>query len=144
MEPLSVPFTRQSSTEAYDGMITVHGVVRTEPEGLVLEFRSNESYFGAKPAREGEIRTAVVPWSDVQAIEFRRRFLRGGALVLRTRSLRALDGVPGARGSEVSLSVARADQLAARELAANVELALAEHRLRALDAPDPRNSLPPA
>jgi hypothetical protein len=135
MERLSLPFVNRFWTDAYDAMVTVHGVLRTEPEGLVLEVRSNENAFGARPTREGEIRTSVIPWTEVQAIEYRRRFLLGGTVLVRTRSLRALDGVPGARGSELSLAVSRADRLAARELAVNVELALAEHRLLALDPP---------
>jgi hypothetical protein len=142
MEPLSVPFIHRSWTETYEGMVTVHGVLRTEEDGLVLEYRSSENYFGAKPSREGEIRTVSIPWSEIQSIEYRRRFWVGGALVLRTRSLRALEGVPAARGTEVSLSVARADRLTARELAANVALALVERRWAALGEADTPPALP--
>ena len=70
--------------------------------------------------------------------------LRGGSLVLRTRSLRALENVPSARGNELTLPVSRADRLAARELAASVELGLAEQRIAALDAPSTPSALPPA
>ena len=144
MEPLSVPFINRSWTDTYEGMITIHGGLRTEADGVVLEFRSSENYFGAKPAREGRVHAVTVPWAEFQSLEYRRRFLRPGALVLRTRGLRVLEGVPGARGSEVMLSIARADQLRARELAANVELALAERRLDALESSASHRALPPA
>lgn len=145
MEALSVPFTNTFWTPAYDGMVTVRGVLATEPHGLVLEYASTENYWGVKPTVESGIRTNTIPWSEIQSIAYRKGFLGwGGLLLLRTRSLRALDGVPNARGSEVSLSVPRADRLIARDLAATVEMALADRRLAALEAADTRPTLPPS
>ena len=63
--------------------------------------------------------------------------------LLRTRSLRALDGIPNAQGTELLIPVARRDRMNARELAVNVELALAEARLAALESPSVPPSLPP-
>jgi hypothetical protein len=143
MELLSVPFTHRYWTEAYDAVITVRGVLRTEEDGLALEFRRSEHSYGVKPSREDEIRTIVIPWSEIQSLTYRPRFLLVGAITLRTRSLRALDGVPSAQGTELLIPVARRDRLNARELAVNVELALAEARLAALEAPSARPSLPP-
>jgi len=142
MEPLSVPFTNRFWTDTYEAMVTVRGVLRTEPDGLVLEFRRSEWDF-ATERREGDIHTVHVPWGEIQSLGYRRRFLAGGTLVLRTRGLRALEGVPRAQGNEMSLAVARADRLTAREIAANVELALAEQRLYALDQPAALPPLPP-
>lgn len=142
MEPLSVPFTNRFWTDTYEAMVTVRGVLRTEPDGLVLEFQRSEWDFGSA-RKEDAIRAVHVPWSEVQSITFRRKLLAGGVLVLRTRSLRALEGVPAVQGSEVSLAVSRADRLTAREIAADVELALAEARLAALQAPATPPSLPP-
>lgn len=143
MEALSVPFTHRAWTRSYQAMLTVRGVLCTEPGGLVLEYSAVENYFDVKPTVETGIRTVTIPWTEIQSIAYRRRFFGWGALVLRTRTLRALDGVPNARGSEVTLSIARADGLTARELAANVELALAEQRMYAVDAPSSRSALPP-
>lgn len=144
MELLSVPFTYRASTEQYDGMIVVHGVARTEPGGLALEWRVSENYFGAKPTREGEIRTILVPWREVQSIDYRRRFFFRGVLVVRTRSLRALDGVPGAQGPEVALAIARDDRPAARDLAASVGLDLMTRRWDEVGEPGTPSALPPA
>ena len=137
MELLSVPFTNSRWTPAADGLITIRGVLATEPAGLMLEYTSTENYWGVKPTVNTPIRTVAIPWTEIQAITYRKRFLGwGGSLVLRTRSLRALDGVPNALGSEITLSIARADRLAARDLAATVEMALADRRLAALEAGD--------
>lgn len=143
MELLSIPFTHRYWTEAYDAVITVHGVLRTEEDGLAIEFRRSEHSFGVKPAKEDEIRTVDIPWTEIQSLTYRPRFLLLGSLLLRTRSLRALDGVPSAKGTELSIPVSRAERMSARELAASVELALAEQRLAALESPSAPPSLPP-
>lgn len=62
---------------------------------------------------------------------------------MRTRSLRALADVPFAAANEFYIVLTRAERRDARELAASVELAVAEHRLTALEALDPPLSLPP-
>jgi hypothetical protein len=142
METLTVPFTNRFWTDTYEAMVTVRGVLRTEPDGLVVEFKRSELDF-ASARKEDDIHAVHVPWSEVQSLMFRRKLLGGGVLVLRTRSLRALEGVPAVQGNELTLSIARADGLTARELAANVELALAEQRLDALDAQFVPPALPP-
>lgn len=144
MEALSVRFANQGWTPAYDASITVHGVLRTEADGLVLEYSATENYWGIKPTVESGIRTVSIPWTEIQSITYRPGFMGwGGSLVLRTRSLRALDGIPTSRGSEVRLSISRAERLDARDLAATVEMVLADRRLAALDAADPL-ALPPS
>ena len=141
MQALSVPFASSTWTPAYDGQITVRGVLATARDCLVLEYASTENYWGVKPTVESGIRTIFIPLSEVQSITYRKRLLGwGGSLVLRTRTLRALDGVPAARGNEVSFSIPRPDRLDARDLAATVEMALADRRLAALEAP---SALPP-
>jgi hypothetical protein len=144
MELLSVPFTRSRWTPAGDGLITVRGVLATEADGVVLEYASTENYWGVKPTVNTPIRTVRIPWAEVQSITYRTRLLGwGGLLVVRTRSLRALDGVPNALGNEISLAVARADRLAARDLSATVEMALADRRLAALEEGFAPPALPP-
>ena len=143
MELLSVPFTTQNWTASYEAVITVRGLLRSEPQGLALEFRRSEDSFGVKPTREDPIRTISIPWEEIQSLGYRRRFLGWGSLVLRTRSLRALDGIPIAQGNELVIPIVRADRLVARELAATVEMALADRRLAALESPSTPPALPP-
>jgi hypothetical protein len=143
MELLSVPFTRRFFNETGERFITVRGVLRTQEDGIVLEFRRSETDFATK-ASQDDIRTVQVPWEEIQSLEYRLRFLWRAALVLRTRGLRTLGDVPGVRGSEMSLSIARGDRLAARELAATVALFLADRRLGQLDAGAGPLALPPS
>jgi hypothetical protein len=143
MELHTVPFTRRFFNETGERFITVRGVLRTQEDGIVLEFRRSETDFGTVASHD-DIRTIPVPWAEIQSLEYRLRFLWRGALVLRTRSLRTLENVPGVRGNEMSLSIARGDRLAARELAATVGLFLADQRLAALDAPSVPPALPPS
>lgn len=142
MEPLSVPFTRRFFTETWERFVTVRGVLRMEQDGIVLEFRRSETDFGTI-ASQDDIRTVHVPWAEIQSLAFQRRFPWRASLVLRTRGLRTLEDVPGVRGNEVSLSISRADRLEARDLAATVEMTLADRRLAALDAASAPPILPP-
>lgn len=142
MELLSVPVTKRFFTETWERFVTVRGIVRMDDAGVHLEFRRSETDFG-EIVNHDEIRDVSIPWEEIVSLELRRKFPFRRALRLRTHTLRALDGVPGARGTEVWLSVGRGDRLAAREIASNVGLALAEARLAALDTPSTPLSLPP-
>ena len=142
MEVLSVPFTRRFFTETWERFVTVRGVLRMDDAGVQLEFRRSETDFGTI-VNHDEIRVVSIPWEEIDSLELRRKFPLRRALRLRTRTLRALDGVPGARGTEVWLSVGRGDRMAAREIASSVGLALAEARLAALDAASTPPALPP-
>ncbi|HEU0298672.1 MAG TPA: hypothetical protein VFR37_04440, partial [Longimicrobium sp.] len=82
MEPLSVPFANTWFTPNFDGLVSVRGLVRTEPEGLVIEFRRTHTTFGVQEVRRGEIGTLTVPWAEIRSISFRRRWLVRGVLVL--------------------------------------------------------------
>lgn len=145
MELLSVPLTSTAWTPAYDGVVTVRGVLCTEADALVLEYTVAENYWGVRPTVERPIRTVTIPWAEIQTITYRERlFGWGGRLVLRTRNLRALDGVPNARGSEIAFAIPRGDRLEARDLAVTVELALADRRLAALESADQPPALPPS
>ena len=142
MELLSVPFTKRFFTETWERFVTVRGVLRMDGSGVQLEFRRSETDFGTV-VQHDEIQVVSLPWDEVVSLEFRRRFPLRRLLRLRTRSLRALDGVPGAQGTEVWLSVGRGDGMAARELASSVGLTLAEARIAALESPSAPPSLPP-
>lgn len=107
MESLSVPFTNRFWTDTYEAMVTVRGVLRAEPDGLVVEFKRSEWDFSLV-RKEEAIHAVHVPWPEVQSLTFRRKLLKRGVLVLRTRSLRTLESVPAVQGNELTLSVSRA------------------------------------
>lgn len=144
MEPIAVPFAYAYMRQPDYSSLMVEGVVRTEPDGLVIEFRERMQMASSRRKADESIRTLEIPWADVQSMSVREAWwLFRPRIVLRTRSLRALDGLPQARGSEATLPVARADRALARELAATVELALADRRIAALEEPASRIALPP-
>lgn len=137
IDPVAVPFSYDYvRTPGFTAMV-VHGVLRVDPDGLALEFRDRPVITDAPRARDHEIRSVVIPWSEIQSFSVRQPWLLKPRLVLRTRSLRALEGMPNATGSELMLLVARRDGALAREAAATVELAVAEHRLRQLEGGTP-------
>lgn len=144
MELLSVSFVNYIWTDSYDALKTVRGVLRTEPEGVELEFSVSENSYGRRPSETSAIRTVTIPWREIQSLVYRPRWFVLGALVLRTRSMRTLEGVPGAQGIEFTIGISRGERLPAREVAANVELTLAEQRIEALGAPSVPRSLPPS
>lgn len=143
MDPVAVSFSFDYMRRPEFSGMRVDGVLRTEPGGLVLEFQERRQMARRNPPPDESIRTLVIPWADVQSVSVRKLWLRRPQLMVRTRSLRALEGLPEARGGEAVLPVARVDHGLAHELAAYVDTALAEHRLRVLDAPGSPGTLPP-
>ena len=143
MDPVAVSFSFDSMRRPEFSGMRVDGVLRTEPDGLVLEFQERRQTTRRNAPADESIHTLVIPWADVQSVGVRKPWLRRPQVTVRTRSLRALEGLPGARGGEAVLPVARVDHGLASELSAYVDAALAEYRLRALDAPDPSRTLPP-
>lgn len=141
MDPVALPFSYTYTRQPNYASLRVQGVLRMEAGGLVIELREQPQMSSSRKKVDTSIRTLSIPWSDLQSIEVRTPWLLRPRIVLRTRSLRALEGVPKARGSEATLPVARADRGLASELAAYVDAALAEDRLRALDAPEPPRTL---
>lgn len=152
MEPITIMFVHPlGMTEQGSRTVSAVGVLRTEADGLVLEFRREEDD-GISETREGEIQTVHIPWVEIQSVEYERGWIVGGKLWVRTRSLRALAGVPFAEGNAFSITLTRAERPDARALAANVELAVAEQRLRdlgplaparSIEAPGLSRALPP-
>lgn len=142
IDPVAVPFSYEYvRTPGFTAMV-VHGVLRVDPDGLALEFRDRPVITDAARERDAQIRTVTIPWSEIQSLAVREPWLLKPQMVLRSRSLRALDGMPNVTGSELRLVVARGDRALAREAAATVELAIAEHRLRQLESGTPPPRLP--
>lgn len=147
MEPVAVPFFYHYQRRPDYKAIIVQGVVRTETHGLVIEFRERPQLSIGHKVVDQSIRTISIPWDGLQGVALREpwpRWLMGPRMVLRTRSLHALEPLPDRDGSQAELPIARADRGLASELAAYVDVAVAEHRLRALDPPDSPRALPPS
>ncbi len=143
----AVPFMLKRSFSAWDSdsytatTETAHGLLRLEPERLVVQWRvavRTESV-GRTWATTDEIepvREIAIPLAHVAgAVVPRSRwgFLRGPRLVVTAADLVAFDGIAGGQGlrlkhpAKLVLRIRRADRLLAEEFAA--ELVLARARL---------------
>ena len=162
-------FLRRSEDVIADGEITstaetVHGLIRVEGDRLVLQWRvaRETDRVGREIRTDREldpVREVTVPLTGVAAAKVRASWWpwSGARLVVTAADLRAFEPVVGNGGlrldhpAELVLRLRLRDRIAAQEFAAELELVLAEHALRAAEqpeavrAPDARaNALPRA
>ena len=102
------------------------GLVRFETGVLNLEFKAWSWMELSK-----KVRTVRVAVGDLEAVEFKRG-LMGACVVLRARSLAAIDKIPGSGRGEVRLRFARKHREAARRLQSILALGISERRLERL------------
>jgi hypothetical protein len=143
MDSVAVPFSYDYMRSQDYTSIAVQGVLRTEHAGLVLEFQERLVVANSGKKVDTSVRRVVVPWSEVQSVAVIQPWLKRPRLVVRTRGLLALQGLPNVEGIEARLPVARADRGLAYEAAGNIEAAIAEHRLRRLEDAGSGPPLPP-
>lgn len=102
----SIPF----KTETAHGLKSVNGVAKFSSAGIVLEFESK--LFGLISDGVKEARLAV---GDILDVRFKKGFLKRGAkIVVRPRSLMALNGIPNEEG-KLTLKIKAEDFDRARE-----------------------------
>ena len=102
------------------------GLVRFEAGVLNLEFKAWSWKELAK-----RVRTVRVAVGDLEAVELKRS-LMGTCVILRARSLAAIDKIPGSQRGEVRLKFARKHREAARRLGSSLALGISERRLERL------------
>ena len=138
MSPPSISFTLLLGASSVGTVVHVGGLASVQDDALVIEWRSSRvDHLRAVPRVEpGEIERARIPIEELEEIGYKSRLLGPGTFSVRTRSLRALDGIPGANGAFWAAKVPRGERRRARELAAELALRLAEARLRELGAGD--------
>jgi hypothetical protein len=109
-----VPFTIQ-----YGGFLECHGLVRGEGDCLVVEYQTQDRVCGLYRRRPRAVR---VPLADLEAVEIQRHgwFGRRQRLVIRAKSMLALESVPGSRRAELTLDVAPRDREAAEQFVAGL------------------------
>ena len=145
-------------TEITSTTETVHGLLRLEGEQLRIQWRLGRSTerVGSQIRTDRElepVREVAVPLAALAAARVRwswRRWPPGRRLVLTAADLQAFEQVAGDGGlrldhpAELELNMPRKQVAAAREFAAELELALSELALRAAedDARLPGASLP--
>lgn len=133
----------------------IHGLLRLDGDRLVVQWRVDRQTerYGAEirtdleldPVREVILPLGALAGAEVRAGGWRR--LRGAQVVLTASDLRAFEEIAGAAGLRLDhpatlvLGIRRSERLAAREFAADLNLALAERALRRAESPGP---LPPS
>ena len=131
---------------------TVHGLLRVDGEQLIIQWRIARSTDRVgkviRTDKEVEpVREVTLPLAALAGARVRWRWAwpPGPRLVLTAADLRAFEEIVGAAGlrldhpAELAVRVRRADRLAAREFAGDLELALAE---RAVEAAEQMPRLP--
>ena len=124
--PVSVPF---EIANVYGGLAECHGLIRAVEDGLQLEFQAKDGIFGVL---KSGVKNTLFAWQDLTGLECRLGWFRV-RLILTTRSLSVLEGVPGAENCRLDLNVARKDRAVAKSLATAVSLRLLEHDISRLD-----------
>ena len=140
------------ATEITSMKETVHGLLRVDGEQLIIQWRIARSTDRVgkviRTDKEVEpVREVTLPLAALAGARVRWRWAwpPGPRLVLTAADLRAFEEIVGAAGlrldhpAELAVRVRRADRLAAREFAGDLELALAE---RAVEAAEQMPRLP--
>ena len=122
----SVPF---SVPNLHGGFATARGIVRLEPEHLVLEFDVRDDLVGVFNSSVSQVR---IPLTEVESLKLSKR-LWWTSLVVRTKSMTVIADVPGRSHEGFRLNIARKYRDDAAALAADVDLRIAEIRLGEMD-----------
>ena len=123
-EVTSVPISIEPDlSDILRGWITIHGVLRVEPDELVLEYRTST------PTMErSEVLQRSISLDNLVRVEYRRG-LFGAKLILQARGLAVFDGIPGSQDDRLILSVARGDRPTAKAIGWRLEAALENRKL---------------
>jgi len=148
----ALPFVLRRSEDVVGGREitstteTIHGLLRLDRDRLHIQWRLARATqrVGKEIRTDHElapVREVVVPLRALASanVRWRWRWPPDPYLVLTAADLRAFEEVAGEAGmsldhpAELSLRLRRADRAAGAEFAAELELALAEHALRAAE-----------
>lgn len=133
MDRVAVPFKLERFLLNEQAAVTLRGVIRLEADAIVIEYRETTMSLKTLEDESGEVHEARVFLEDVANVELARNWVGSGKLIIRTRTLAALEGVPGAAGNECVLPVRRRDRTSARELAVATSLALSGLELKRIE-----------
>lgn len=99
-EVTSVPFTIEPElSDIRKGWLTISGVLRMEPGGFVLEYRTSF-------VEQSQIIQRSISLDDLTRVDYRRGIF-GAKLILQAKSLAVFDGMPGTSEDRLVLGIAR-------------------------------------
>ena len=131
------------------------GIMRFEDKALVMEFVTAKSEYSMTSYKQKrtDVQTRIIPLHLIQSIECKRWRFRNNTgdwkhvwnpkMIITTKSLKALEGIPSARGHELMLTLEVRGFQASRAFAAQVTALLADERLRRIEAGQQKH-LPPS
>jgi hypothetical protein len=131
---IPIPFTLRRAKQGPPTYVrvvtTVNGLIGLEDAGLVLQYREKILTQGWPPSEsESEVRVAHIPLAAIRRAELRRGWFRT-RLILFAAELQAFESFRAwLRGSELALTIPRAERAAAADLASSIELALSTRLL---------------
>ncbi len=117
--PFKIPNT-------HGGFADCHGLIQKTDEGISLQFQPKDNFFGAI---KGHIRLVEIPISEIEEIEMTTTLVKNW-IVIRMANLHRTRNVPCKTPGEVRLAIARKDKPQAEELLSQLQLEIAEERLR--------------
>jgi hypothetical protein len=132
------------------------GIMRFEDHALVLEFVTAISEYSITSFKQSrsDVQTRIIPLHLIQSIECKRWKFRNNTgdwkhiwnpkMIITTKSLKALEGIPSARGHELMLTLEVHGLQTARAFAAQAMALLAEERLQRIEAGPSQKNLPPS
>jgi hypothetical protein len=130
MNSAPLPF---SLPNAYQGLGLGTGIATATTEGLRLEFEVKDGFVGVL---KSGVRNVDISMAELYSVNLKQGWFLT-KLFVRTRSMSALQNIPGAEGAQVELRIARKDRSAARNLVSILTLTLSEQQLQSLtSSPD--------
>jgi len=112
----------------YGGLAEINGILRGGKEGLILDFELKESVLHALRL---DAKVTTLPLSEIAGIELKKGWFSRW-LILRANRLETLRPLPGSKGAELRLKIARQNAAAAEELVSQVQLTLATNGIKSM------------
>ena len=133
---IPIPFTVRHATENRAAQLRtvmrMSGLVGMDGDDVVLQYRvktkRTQAWIDLPEAPESAVSVVRVPLGALRRAELRSGWFRT-RLVLYAADLRAFETLPWPTGSELALTIPRAERTAAADLASSIELALSTRLL---------------
>jgi hypothetical protein len=129
MELPSVPF---SFVNVYEGLAKAHGMARITSGGLTLEFEVKDGFVGM--LKTG-VRHVLISFDDMSDIDLQKGWFKT-KLCIRTRSMVAINQLPGTHAGRIELRIAREDRQIAEALASTLMLSISQRTLERVSGPE--------
>ncbi len=122
----SVPF---KITDINHGLQEAKGLIKTNEEGLELEFEVKDTLVGAF---KSGVKTVNVPYGNLKSVILKKGMINS-KIILEGISMTAFDELPGVDIATCKLKVKRKDRKEAEQFVSEARLELSEYRLKEME-----------